>query len=123
MQLTPTIHSLLAGRELPTKGDLLFEVVKFLHHRNRHQRKTEDAVLDELDALWGPATRRDLSPYRPLPLSAAALIGHQASSTCHTASRHETAPTDEPEAGTRHLASLQANPGQCFRKARPISFR
>jgi hypothetical protein len=55
-----TVHALLAGRKLPTKGDLLFELVKFLHSRNRHQRKTEDAVLDELDALWGPATRRHL---------------------------------------------------------------
>jgi Caspase domain len=65
-----TIHALLAGRKLPTKGDLLFELVKFLHGRNRHQRKSEDTILDELDALWGPATRRHLLAVPTLPLPA-----------------------------------------------------
>ncbi|MEU8632621.1 caspase family protein [Amycolatopsis sp. NPDC048633] len=55
-----TIHALLAGRKLPTNGDLLFELVKFLNNRNRHRRVDEDALLDELDQLWRPATRAHL---------------------------------------------------------------
>jgi hypothetical protein len=65
-----TIHALLAGRKLPTNGDLLFELVKFLNNRNRHRRADEDALLDELDKLWRPATRRHLLDL-PTPLSLA----------------------------------------------------
>ncbi|MTE12861.1 caspase family protein [Nocardia aurantiaca] len=53
-----TIHALLTGSKLPTNGDLLFELVKFLNDRNRHRRADEEALLDELDTLWRPATRR-----------------------------------------------------------------
>lgn len=111
-----TIHALLAGHKLPTKGDLLFELVKFLHSRNRRQRKTEDEILDELDDLWGPATRRHLLAL-PTPLQPASPQIPPASSSTDsrpaTGSRPSTAgppdtdsvkdhPTDAPGAAHHH---------------------
>ncbi|MFE3195959.1 caspase family protein [Nocardia sp. NPDC059240] len=61
-----TVHKLLIGNSLPANGDLLFSVVDWLHSQNRHARRSEDEILDELNGLWERAWQHhDLTPVLP----------------------------------------------------------
>jgi hypothetical protein len=52
-----TVHKLLTGHQLPTNGDLVFEIAKWLNGRNRHRPQDEEALLDRLEELWRAAQR------------------------------------------------------------------
>jgi hypothetical protein len=129
-----TVHKLFVATTLPSNGDLLFWIARWLHNQNRFTRRTDDDILDELETLWRRAWEHQyLTPSLPMdsgkdttpdPAHSPAGPGH-IDRTEVTTTVHRLAPVRGAVFGVQHAPTTGHDPASEPRptsSAQPRSF-